>query len=278
MPRSYRRYIATITGLAIVAAVLWLLVRDLSAVDLAYSHAAADASVKYERDADAYVKKTCFPPSGFGEVNCAGKADEAKREGQRKEQDLAAQNITAWWTKIMGIAALIGMGLSAVGVWLVKTTFDETRLANVLAESHQRARMKPLLEVGNLDADGLLPCGIKGENIGVSVALNVSATFRLLNSRGDPVNESERADFDYTVKPGASESFAVFIGPSAYPQRFYVDGEISYTCIFGRRHIEPFKFKVEYRKRSPLDIFIVGISAYSVAPLRTGKSGVATAD
>jgi hypothetical protein len=133
MSGSYRNIIATIAGLAVVASALFLLIRDLSAVDSAYSHSAADASVEYQSDARAYIKERCFTPTGITEMDCAAKAEEAAREGQRKEQDLAAQNITAWWTKVMGIAALIGMALSAVGVWLVKTTFDETRKANSIS-------------------------------------------------------------------------------------------------------------------------------------------------
>lgn len=127
MSRSNRSVVPAVAGLAIVASGLWLLVRDLSAVDSAYRHSAADASIKYQRDAQAYMKERCFSPAGLREIDCASKAEEAAREGQRKEQDLAAQNITAWWTKVMGIAAMIGMALSAVGVWLIKATFDETK-------------------------------------------------------------------------------------------------------------------------------------------------------
>ena len=134
----YRSVIAAIAGLAIVAA-LFFLIRDLSTVDSAYRNSAADASVKYQSDTSAYIKKRCFTPTGLREEDCAAKAREAEREGQRKEQDLAAQNITAWWTKVMGIAALIGMTLSAVGVWLVKTTFDETRKATKTAQISSEA-------------------------------------------------------------------------------------------------------------------------------------------
>ena len=136
----YRSIFVALGGLAIVASALFLLIRDLSTVDSAYSHSAANAAVEYERDAQAYIKERCFTPAGLREPDCSAKAHEAAREGQRKEQDLAAQNITAWWTKVMGIAALIGMALSAVGVWLIKTTFDETREANNIAREIGRAQ------------------------------------------------------------------------------------------------------------------------------------------
>jgi hypothetical protein len=142
----YRRVVALI-GLAIVAAALFFLIRDLSTVDAAYRNSAANASIKYHRDAEAYVKESCITSTGLREVDCATKADEAAREGQRKEQDLAAQNITAWWTKVMGIAALIGMALSAVGVWLVKTTFDETRKANQIARETMRRQLRAYIGI-----------------------------------------------------------------------------------------------------------------------------------
>jgi hypothetical protein len=135
----YRSVFVTIAGLAIVAAFMFFLVKDLSTVDSSYSHTAADAAIKYERDAKAYIKERCFTTPGLAEKDCASKAEETAREGQRKEQDLAAQNITAWWTKVMGIAALIGMALSAIGVWLVKTTFDETRKATKSAQINSEA-------------------------------------------------------------------------------------------------------------------------------------------
>ena len=73
----------------------------------------------------------------------------------------------------MGIAALIGMALSAIGVWLVKTTFDETRTANEIALFGQGA---------DLIADGaeieitpeFVTIGIMLSNVGAAMAHDVS--------------------------------------------------------------------------------------------------------
>ena len=145
MFRGYRNIIATVAGLAIVASAIFLLIRDLSTVDSAYRHSAANASIKYQADANSNIKERCLSATAFAEEDCTAKAYEAAREGQRKEQELAAQNITAWWTKVMGIAALIGMALSAVGVWLVKTTFDETRKANEIAKMAIEIENRPIM-------------------------------------------------------------------------------------------------------------------------------------
>jgi hypothetical protein len=62
-------------------------------------------------------------------------SEKAKQENdnRRNYADLVAQRSSALWAKIMGIAALIGMGLSFMGVTLVWTTFRETRKANDIA-------------------------------------------------------------------------------------------------------------------------------------------------
>jgi hypothetical protein len=260
MPRGHRRIVITVAGLAFVASALFLLVRDLSTVDSAYSHAATDAAVKYQRDAHAYIKERCFAPPGLGEIDCASKADEAAREGQRKEQDLAAQNITAWWTKVMGIAALIGMALSAIGVWLVKTTFDETRKANDLAKLHQRARVQVNLEVGDLK-QGFLILALRGENIGGSVALDASVQFSMSECPMNPFTPLPDASFEHTVRPGDKAAFSVMTAPVQFPQPFYVGGRASYRDIFGDTHETWFCFLIEAANPNlPLSAYIKGQS------------------
>ena len=160
MFRGYRNIIATVAGLAIVASAIFLLIRDLSTVDSAYRHSAANASIKYQADANSNIKERCLSATAFAEEDCTAKAYEAAREGQRKEQELAAQNITAWWTKIMGIAALIGMALSAVGVWLVKTTFDETRKANDIARTTAYRQLRPYVYFDKADFQTIKPTPI----------------------------------------------------------------------------------------------------------------------
>jgi hypothetical protein len=58
----------------------------------------------------------------------------SNRDKQREYEDLIAQRKSALWSMIMGVAALICMALSALGVALVWLTFDEQRKANRLAQ------------------------------------------------------------------------------------------------------------------------------------------------
>jgi hypothetical protein len=133
MLRGYRGIIAKVAGLAILAALAFVGLRQLQSYSDGLEQYAAYRSDIHRQNAEYRIKRVC--PTAPSQVECVDQTRQAKRENQRAEQDLAAQKVTAWWTQVMGVAALIGMGLSAVGVWLVKTTFDETRKANEHSEA-----------------------------------------------------------------------------------------------------------------------------------------------
>jgi hypothetical protein len=139
MPRSYWGIILAIVGLVSV----YLLVGDLSSVSRQVQSEASDRADKYREDADRYIERRCIRLAFPAREDCTRQADQSARENQRVEFDLAAQRITAWWTQVMGVAALIGMALSAVGVWLVWVTFRETRLA----AEHARATYEAFVAV-----------------------------------------------------------------------------------------------------------------------------------
>jgi hypothetical protein len=103
-------------------------------------------SAEYERQADNQrskyaqytrnkIAETCVGISGIKLNKCRYEAFDAQREHANNQSDLVAQRQSALWASIMGAAAVIGISLSAIGVWLVKTTFDETRKSNDIAKS-----------------------------------------------------------------------------------------------------------------------------------------------
>ena len=244
MLRGYRSIIATVAGLAVLATLLFFLIRDLSSVDSAYSHTAADASVEYQGDASAYIEKRCFSPTGLREEDCAAKAREAAREGQRKEQDLAAQNITAWWTKVMGIAALIGMALSAVGVWLVKTTFNETRKANDIAAKHQRAWVQVHLKVIDHESADHHSVAVEVENIGASVATNVTAEYGVYAEIPASPLGGEHKTYTYTIKAGDLQIVSATEPTFGIFDDAYFAGVVSYDTVLGGPHYTYFCIKL----------------------------------
>lgn len=101
----------------------------------AYVHESKHKATDYAEHAARQVEQACIRVPAPEKVRCL---NEAKAEynlktsdNRREYDDLAAQRKSALWTFIMGMAALIGMALSAVGVILIKQTFDETRRTNL---------------------------------------------------------------------------------------------------------------------------------------------------
>lgn len=99
-----------------------------------YENASRYRAADYAADAEKQIGQTCFGIPVAQQPACLKKAaTEARlkeRDNQHNETDLVAQQTSALWTSIMGIAAVIGMALSVVGVYLVWTTFHETKRTN----------------------------------------------------------------------------------------------------------------------------------------------------
>lgn len=100
-----------------------------------YEREAYDQTREYAAYTDQQIRQSCVSPAPIEKQECAAKARHEQRGNERNEYDLVAQRKSALWAYIMGAAAVIGMGLSVIGVFLVWTTFAETRLANVIARN-----------------------------------------------------------------------------------------------------------------------------------------------
>lgn len=99
-----------------------------------YERQANNKRAEYSEYTDEKITQACIRMAVTERLECVNEAFEAKRDYEANQYDLEAQRKSALWAYIMGAAAVIGMALSAVGVWLVKTTFDETREANRLTQ------------------------------------------------------------------------------------------------------------------------------------------------
>ena len=103
---------------------------------LGYHEQAANQSAQYERWAKNEVRTGCPSFSDLNKQQCAYQAKQAAQEYKRNEYDLYAQRTSALWAGIMAVAALVGIGLSGVGVYLVFTTFKATRDSADLARDN----------------------------------------------------------------------------------------------------------------------------------------------
>lgn len=125
--------LASTLGLAVVVCAL---IYGLSQ-QFYYVQAANDAAAEYSRYTAYQEKKACRGVSAVQLSQCRADAkaeySQKRADNRREYDDLVAQQTSALWTNIMGFAAITGMVLSVVGIYLVYTTFKETKAANVIA-------------------------------------------------------------------------------------------------------------------------------------------------
>jgi hypothetical protein len=113
---------------------------------------------EYNRQADArtrdYTANTyspkhhaCLSLALKDQPDCIAKAKNEARDNERNERDLVAQNTSALWAYVMAVSAVFGVALSAVGVFLVWTTFKATREAVEVARSDLKLAYPPRLKI-----------------------------------------------------------------------------------------------------------------------------------
>ncbi len=107
---------------------------------------ASRSAAHYSESAQKNVAAKCSNLAGQARADCAQPIEDAAREAQRGEYDLAAQETVAVWTAVMGGVAVFGVALSAVGVFLVWTTFDATRRANAIANEALDGQLRPWID------------------------------------------------------------------------------------------------------------------------------------
>lgn len=130
---SYRSIIIAVAGLALLSGGVWY---GLDQESL-YRQESDQRHADYSRRAADQIQRACGATALAQKPNCIKEAVSEyrlkQRDNQREYEDLVAQKTSALWTSLMGVAALIGMFLSAVGVALVYTTFSEAKKTNRIA-------------------------------------------------------------------------------------------------------------------------------------------------
>lgn len=197
MPRGYWSVIAQVAGLVLILALTAIVYATLFPPSTALQNEAINRAKVYRENAENRIEWFCS--SAIAEPDCVEKTRQAQRENERDEYDLAAQRIMAWWTKVMGVAALIGMGISAVGVWLIKTTFDETRKANKIAnksiDSFRKREVGMLVPKFSFKGDGQNADEFCLELINIGPT-NVRIIHKQLHSDRDKIGQNIKAHID----------------------------------------------------------------------------------
>jgi hypothetical protein len=116
-----------------------------------YERDAANRSYANARNAERQIAADCGPGVTFNPPQCVKEAKQAARAEQREEQDLAAQKVTAWWTGLMGAAAIFGAVLSALGVFLVYRTFRASHESNEIARDTAKRQLRAYMGINKYD-------------------------------------------------------------------------------------------------------------------------------
>jgi hypothetical protein len=148
-----------------------------------YEQQAQNKNREYSEYTRDKVAEACVRITKTDKIKCLNEAFEAKREYEYNQSDLVAQKQSALWAYIMAAAAVIGMALSAVGVWLVKTTFDETREANIIAREIGQAQVRSYLTIKHvyieITESHLPEFGFTVANYGQSPALQFKPGYKI---------------------------------------------------------------------------------------------------
>lgn len=129
----WRQFLKDRGGLILTSsmALAFMAVTIMTGVSLQWetNYDAARNSANYAEDARNDVAAKCGALTGQARNDCSDEINDAARENQREEGDLAAQQTMALWTAVMGGMAVVGVSLSGIGVYLIWQTWGETQNA-----------------------------------------------------------------------------------------------------------------------------------------------------
>ncbi|MDR7100928.1 hypothetical protein [Croceicoccus sp. BE223] len=143
--------IGTLTVGLIAFSITLFLWHSANGLDRQNQIAAEQRREQYADEAQKQVGRDCANLPAPELAKCSYPTIAAYRETQRNESDLEAQQVMAIWTRTMGQVAVIGMGIGIFSLWLIFTTFRETRRAAEIAERNFEAFAK--IEAGSLTVE-----------------------------------------------------------------------------------------------------------------------------
>lgn len=230
-----------VAALIAVATISWGLWQSAE-----YGREANNRAREYAAYTDEKVRKACLSLPPVYQKNCATEARHEKRDNERDERDLVAQRQSALWALIMGAAAVVGMGLSVIGVFLVWTTFKETqRAANLAAENLNAFRKfeDAFLSIRFLNCQEVAPGGVEVtfefqiQNIGRSAAI--------LHAIG--VGDKTYEYGNDIIEAGKSFQSRMpiqtdFVGDSLFPPGMILYSTVARRRVAARLHVHVFRY------------------------------------
>lgn len=239
-------------GLALAAAATigGLIYWDASSREVASQIESENRAADYADTAWENVKPACFAAELSSE-ECFKKAEDSYRPQQRDEYDLAAQQTMAAWTRAMGLAALVGMGVGIFGLGLIWRTWDATReaaensgrtLRSFIAK--ERARLKPLRLAWGHGGENQTKNGayLLVANIGPSAATIVFCEWRI-DDEPRWSDHGFQVSHDRVVIASGGEESTPFIELPESKDVAFLSGRIEYETLEQERFRTHFAYK-----------------------------------
>jgi hypothetical protein len=214
----------------------------------ANNHSSENA--KYTRDK---ITQTCVGTSRIEVIRCRYNAMDAQREYEYNQRDLVAQRQSALWAYIMGAAAVIGIALSAIGVWLVWTTFRATHRSAEIAQENlnafreaERGHCEIKLSGGfKSDTSNIIKYSAEISNTGRSMVKVVAIRYQSLTDQ-TPTDKFGGATFEeFVLSEGKTRDRGISVQGISNITRFpFLGGYVEYRCKFGQMHKSYFCYAV----------------------------------
>lgn len=192
-----------------------------------------------------------------GEEQCIDSENEAANEAERSVYDLEAQQLMANWTRVMGKAAIIGMAVGILGLFLIFVTFWETRKAANLSRDTFNAYMdieRAIVEVSAGNAlylengcDGRISFFISGRNVGRSGA-RILEFGLVFEPDGGLAKDIPTASVEIEIHPTQQKTLWQGESPKPLIETPFAKGVVIYKSGFRREHKSYFCFRIECKE------------------------------
>lgn len=216
----------------------------------------ANQHIEYAQDR---IRQTCLDRDPTTYLECVTVEIISAQDHGRAESDLDAQQAMALWAKLMTVASVAGLGVTAIGVYLVWGTLDQTRAATNAAQDAvavtrdigQRQVRAYLVDL-DVRVVGYTPGAIPTyhmivKNTGQSPARSVRIAFCARHGAGDPNRIKFRnliftKSMDVPAGEAGPQEFtsSTPIDPAMHAQvvsggiRIVVGGVFIYKDVFGK--------------------------------------------
>lgn len=243
-----------------------------------YAQQAEYGAAEYARNAarESYQPCRISPVAKLNE--CLAQAEreyrQKRNDNRREYADLVAQQRSALWTAIMGMAALIGMALSAIGVWLVYTTFRETRRSAHIAQDNlaafkkaERGHFEIHIQSGFMADAAFVYITARVGNHGTSrlKVLKIEYSVLALPTFPDALDQIKPFKRAFEAGETTYESSIFRIredGPS------YIGGRVVYECKFGEIH---YTYFCSHLEAIPIGYRVAGGASHTARDCREGN-------